>query len=159
MKRFSEDITWDDFSDPTTNELEEMYLPVEGEGETMANQIAAATSKLVYKWFNDGDVFDNQVSGLGGFANDLSSYANWLHENVPETADTLDSIKTVNGNEQEYTDLLYALSRTTYSSDLLAKYNNREKVGTIYDADGPFSFEFGNEYDDEEEQYDVDDEY
>lgn len=34
------------------------YLPSRGEGDTMASQIVTAICKLVYKWFNDGDVYE-----------------------------------------------------------------------------------------------------
>ena len=57
--------------------IEDKYLPVQGEGETKASQIVTAVAKLVYKWYNDGDVFDN-THHLEGWANDLSDYANWL---------------------------------------------------------------------------------
>lgn len=60
------------------------YLPSTGEGDTMATQVCTAVTKLVYKWYNDGDVFDNSY-GLEGWANDLSSYANWLYKYVPQT--------------------------------------------------------------------------
>ena len=35
------------------------YLPNRGDGDSRGTQAATAISKLVYKWFNDGDVFDN----------------------------------------------------------------------------------------------------
>ena len=57
------------------------YLPTKGEGETKATQIVTAINKLIYKWYNDGDVFDNTYH-LEGWANDLSDYANWLYENT-----------------------------------------------------------------------------
>ena len=34
------------------------YLPDRGEGDTLATQAATAVTKLVYKWYNDGDVYD-----------------------------------------------------------------------------------------------------
>ena len=40
-------------------ELNKKYLPERGEGETKATQIVTALNKLIYKWYNDGDVFDN----------------------------------------------------------------------------------------------------
>lgn len=48
-------ITWKDFS---SSELEKKYLPENGEGNSLASQAVTAVSKLVYKWFNDGDVYD-----------------------------------------------------------------------------------------------------
>lgn len=52
-------ITWSSFDEKETNELEDKYLPNSGEGDNMATQAVTATSKLIYKYFNDGDVFDN----------------------------------------------------------------------------------------------------
>ena len=74
--------------------LMDKYLPMHGEGETKATQIVTAVNKLVYKWYNDGDVFDNTLH-LEGWANDLSDYANWLadHANVGEILDKIGARK------------------------------------------------------------------
>ena len=64
------------------NALIEEYMPWRGEGDTKASQVATAVNKLIYKWWNDGDVFDNVHSGMDGWVNDLSSYANWLEKNT-----------------------------------------------------------------------------
>ena len=39
--------------------INDRYLPSQGEGETKATQVVTAVTKLVYKWYNDGDVYDN----------------------------------------------------------------------------------------------------
>ena len=52
--------------------LQDKYLPNRGEGDTIATQIVTAVAKLIYKWYNDGDVFDNTWY-LDGWLNDLSS--------------------------------------------------------------------------------------
>lgn len=70
---------------------DEKYLPCRGEGETKATQIVTAISKLVYKWYNDGDVFDN-THYLVGWWNDLSSYANWLEQHTDKASDILHKI-------------------------------------------------------------------
>ena len=70
-------IQWDDFD--KFSEISDKFLPVSGEGNTVATQIVTAVSKIVYKWFNDGDVYDT-AHYLTGWYNDLSSYANWLYE-------------------------------------------------------------------------------
>ena len=75
-KELLEGVSWDYYN--KFKDINEKYLPDEGEGDTLASQIVTAINKLVYKWYNDGDVFDNVNSGLQGWANDLSSYANWL---------------------------------------------------------------------------------
>ena len=59
------------------------YLPSRGEGDSKASQLVTAVNKLIYKWYNDGDVFDT-TGNLKGWANDLSSYANWIYRYFPK---------------------------------------------------------------------------
>ena len=42
--------------------LVDKYMPMRGEGETAASQIVTAVNKLIYKWYNDGDVFEGLTS-------------------------------------------------------------------------------------------------
>ena len=35
------------------------YMPDIGEGDSLASQMVTAVNKLIYKWYNDGDVYDN----------------------------------------------------------------------------------------------------
>ena len=135
------------------DEYTSIYLPSYGEGDTMANQAVTAITKLVYKWYNDGDVYDNTYQ-LKGWANDLSSYANWLYTYIPETQTILDKISGIS-DEDEYEDLiLRPLADTIFNADYL-KYLSTfaEKQGSIYDCDGPFEFI------EEEDDYDEDDYY
>ena len=73
-KELLEGVSWDYYK--KFKDINEKYLPDEGEGDTLASQIVIAINKLVYKWYNDGGVYDNVNSGLRGWADDLSSYAN-----------------------------------------------------------------------------------
>lgn len=126
------------------------YMPVSGEGDTVASQAVTAVNKLVYKWYNDGDVFDNtSAHGLQGWANDLSSYANWLTK-YTDRADCLYAIFDIE-TESQYEDLLKELADTVFDEDWL-KDAERPSEGTIYDCDGSFRFE-DTSYDDEEEEY------
>ena len=118
--------------------LEDKYLPVRGEGETIATQIVTAVNKLVYKWYNDGDVFDNTYH-LEGWANDLSSYANWLWK-YTDADEILDKIENC-VSESDYEDLLQELTDKLHDEGYLEEQNNHEKVGTIYDCDGKFKYE------------------
>lgn len=129
-------------------EINNMYLPDTDEGDTMATQIVTAINRLVYKWYNDGDVFDNVNSGLEGWANDLSSYANWLYTHVPETKNILDDIFDIT-NTSDYETLLKNLADLCLNEEFLSKYNKESKKSSIYDCDGPFEFS-DEEYDDEE---------
>lgn len=131
--------------------LNDKYLPVQGEGETVATQIATAVNKLVYKWYNDGDVFDNTYH-LSGLANDLSSYANWLYENTKDAWRILNKIERCT-NESEYEDLLKELTDKLLDETYLDEQNEYKKVGTIYNCDGKFKFDDSIEEDDELEEY------
>lgn len=129
--------------------ISDNYLPLRGEGTTKAQQIVTAVNKLVYKWFNDGDVYDNVNSGLEGWGNDLSSYANWLYKNT-FASDILCSIYDCY-NDSDYEELLYRLCENILNEKYLAQMNEEEIVGSIYDCDGPFewSYEY-DEYEDDE---------
>lgn len=126
--------------------LVDKYMPMRGEGETVASQIVTAVNKLIYKWYNDGDVFDN-THHLEGWANDLSSYANWLYENTKDAWKILNKIADC-VTEGEYEDLLQELADKLLNEEYLAEQNKVAKVGTIYDCDGKFKYE---EWDDEED--------
>lgn len=122
------------------------YLPAYGEGDTMASQIVTAVNKLVYKWYNDGDVYDN-THGMDGWCNDLSSYANWLCQYVPKTRDILDRIEDCY-THNAYERILKDLADYCLNEKRLAEYATQEKTGTIYKCDGPFAF---RDYDEEED--------
>lgn len=135
----TKELSWDDFSDPVTDRIEKEFLPANGEGDSMMSQAVTAATKLIYKWFNDGDVFDNTF-GLQGWANDLSDYANWLDENIPEAAAILSRIKAVGSDENAYTQLLFDLMHAVFNDEMIVKYADKPVVGTIYDCSGPYSF-------------------
>lgn len=137
------------------NEILDKYMPTSGEGESMASQIATAINKLVYKWYNDGDVYDNtNPAGLTGWANDLSSYANWLAENVDGAKEILDRIYNIKyGDDGEYEDLLKDLADSYLTSEFLETCENHPKEGSIYDCDGAYKWDESNNYDDDEDYY------
>lgn len=130
----------------------EKYMPDHGEGETMAQQIVTAVNKLVYKWYNDGDVFDN-THILKGWANDLSSYANWLDDHAAGTSVILHGISGCT-NDEDYELLLKNLVDLTLNEDYLRDYTDKPKVESIYECDGPFQFEESTDYDDDDDYYD-----
>ena len=136
------------------------YLPPSGEGETMASQAVTAVTKLVYKWYNDGDVYDNTYQ-LEGWANDLSDYANWLYMyyiDAPlEIREILDRISTVSSGDEYEDDILRPLADLVFRPESLRMLAAYPKKGSIYDCQGPF--EFDNSYDDEDEWDDDEDEW
>lgn len=131
------------------------YLPPRGEGETMASQVATAVNKLVFKWWNDGDVYDNNY-GMEGWANDLSSYANWLYTYIPATKRVLEMIYKC-GSEQEYETILCKLLQATTDGEDLERWYNQTKRGSVYDCDGPFSWR--DPADEDEDDYEWSDSY
>lgn len=137
-------VNWDYFD--RFEKVTSNYLPDYGEGDTIASQAVTAVNKLVYKWYNDGDVFDN-TKYLEGWANDLSSYANWLY-NHTDRAKMLDNIFVIS-TESEYEDLLKELADSVLDESWLST-QNKPKEGSIYQCKGKFKFvEYG--FDDEEE--------
>ena len=134
----------------------DQYLPPQGEGDTKATQLVTAVTKLIYKWYNDGDVYDNNY-GMDGWCNDLSSYANWIYNNYRQSQSILNKIKDV-FTDGAYEDILMKLAAFCFDNDFLAEENKKPADGSIYTESGPFSF---SEYTDDEddEYYDDDDEY
>lgn len=143
-------VSWDYFD--KFKEVSEKYLQPYGEGENVASQIVTAVSKLIYKWYNDGDVFDNTYE-LKGWCNDLSSYANWLyHNSTPNAAAILDRIEICN-NDDDYENLLKDLADELLNEELLSKMETQTKIGSVYECNGPFKFDDScdDEYDEEDE--------
>lgn len=134
---------WEDFSKDFP--LSDKYLPRMGDGDSKGTQASTALCKLVYKWFNDGDVFDNRYH-LSGWANDISGSANWLYYNVPECREVLKRISKCK-NDDDYTNLLYDLCAIV--DPMIPELLNEPKVGDAYNEEGPFKFE--ERYDDEDE--------
>lgn len=144
-------VQWDYYN--KFESVTEKYLPEQGEGETKATQIVTAVNKLVYKWYNDGDVFDN-TGYLEGWANDLSDYANWLYHHTTEKVQTILNKVYECCSESEYEDLLKELTDELLDEKYLVKQNEVEKEFTIYDYDG--KFKFVESYNDEDDYFDDD---
>lgn len=123
------------------------YMPDYGEGDTIASQAVTAVNKLVYKWYNDGDVFDN-TKYLEGWCNDLSSYANWLAKYTPAGTILNRVYECYTGDD--YEELLQDLADMILDSDWLEEWKDVPKAESIYNCGGDFKFvEYG--FDDEEE--------
>ena len=118
-------------------DVNDRYLPDFGQGETMATQIVTAVNKLIYKWYNDGDVYDNTYY-FEGWCNDLSSYANWLVK-YTDRADMLYDI-SVAYIDSDYEEILKKLADTMLDMDYLEKENELPSVGSIYECNGIFRF-------------------
>ena len=121
------------------HELNEKYLPDYGEGENKASQIVTAVNKLIYKWYNDGDVYDN-TGCLPGWCNDLSSYANWIWLNVPQVRTLLEDVWECK-SEDDYEALLKMLADTLLDEEWLERKALEPPTGTIYECEAVFRFE------------------
>lgn len=126
--------------------VEDLYLPACGQGETMATQVCTAVCKLVYKWYNDGDVFDN-TGTMTGWCNDLSDEANWLDANT----DCGDILRRIGDcyTDADYEHLLKDLADYCLCETYLKALDNIPAKGSIYDCDGVFHFEEQTEDEDE----------
>lgn len=135
-----------------TNKKQDMlidkYMPMSGEGETVASQAVTAVNKLIYKWWNDGDVFDN-THGLSGWMNDLSSYANWLYAHTTDKAKYILKSVYACDSDDDYDYLLKLLAEELLNEELLNEYEKMAKVGTIYECDGMFRYEEPSDDDDD----------
>lgn len=146
MQKCEQGVKWDYYN--KFEAINYKYLPRIGEGDNMATQICTALNKLVYKWYNDGDVYDNTY-GLDGWLNDLSSYANWLYKYLPLSQKILDRIEDV--NEQGYECLLKDLVDKFLNKETLSYYEKQEKVDSIYECKGKFKF-IEHYYEDDEDE-------
>lgn len=154
MKTANNHHVWDDFND--VSKRLEPYLEIKGQGTTMASQVAACVSNLVYHFFNDGDIFDT-THHLTASCNDFSSRANWLYLNQPATRPILDRIEKVR-TDGEYADLLFDLCEV-YDADTLASLAKEPAKEDIYNSKCKFScpepededLEYGDELEDETE--------
>lgn len=148
-------VKWSYYDGEKFDKLNEKYLPDKGEGETKATQIITAVNKLIYKYYNDEDVFDN-THHLKGWGNDLSSFANWLYFYVDkETQMILNKVYDCYTNE-DYEDLLKELADKLFNEDFLEEQNKIAKMFSIYDCDG--KFKFVERYDNEDNYYEYEDE-
>ena len=138
---------WKDFD--KFGEVLDKYLPRKGEGATMASQLSAALSKIVYRWFNDGDVYDDTT--MTGWGEDLSSYANWIYRYIPEVGPVLRKVHAC-FTDEDYTNLLYNVSTRISKIIDFELLDTMEARGSIYDCDGPFSVTNDKDDDDEDDE-------
>ena len=118
------DVDWEDF-DKFTNYKK--YLPISGEGDTKASQMATAVSKIVYRYFNDGDTI-RRAPGWGNKQN-MTGLVRWLKRYVPELRDILTGYPKNEG--PMYERFLYDLAATM--DEIIDDYADEPKAGTIYE--------------------------
>ncbi len=149
-------VDWNDYKQ--FSDLLHQYLPAQGEGDSKATQLVTAVNKLVYKWYNDGDVYDT-TGALKGWENDLSSYANWIYRYNPSYRNLLDQVFECY-TDDDYESLLWDISKKTFQPEFLEALAAKDVAGSIYDCKGPYEFKYdegeeGDYYDEEyEDDYD-----
>ena len=134
-------VDWEYFD--RYKELTNKYLPDIGEGETMATQIVTAVIKLIYKWYNDGDVYDNQGT-LKGWCNDVSTFANWLYKYAG--AVYLYGIYACQSG-YDYETILKVLAYDLLDADKLNEWNSYPAKDSVYTCKGDFKFIYDEYYD------------
>ena len=157
-KELKESVNWDYFD--KFEPLEDIYLPDRGEGENLATQAVTATTKLVYKYYNDGDVFDNQHTGYMDWCNDLSSYANWLSKYIPGASKILDQIFKFDYSDMKdrYEDLLKEVADFIFDEDKLKELEKQPKQGSIYDCEGDYELIAADEEDEDDYYWEYEEE-
>lgn len=150
------------------DDINKKWLPDVGEGDNAGTQAVTAVNKLIYKWYNDGDVYDNTrryEGGMTGWANDLSDYANWLNTYIPNTQKILKKIfQCKESDHSDYEQILKEVADHILNEERLNKIKDfyEGTVGSVYDCDGPFTFEENRgyyDYDDEDDDWDEEDDY
>lgn len=141
----NESVSWSYYDNDQVKEVEAKYLPRDGEGETFAQQIMTAISKLIYRYYNDGDRYDGYA--LGG--ENMTNYANWLYKYVPGADQILEKTKM---DADSYEEVLKELNDKYLNFEYLDKIQSESTKGSIYNCDGPFYFE-EDDYDEDEEEW------
>lgn len=136
------------------NRVLDEYMPAQGEGNSVASQIATVVAKMAYRWFNDGDTVNSDWDVEGASMPGGVSYcANWLFVNVDEARSLLRDWLYKFDHEfisgSMYEDFLYDVCTNLLDPDLLDGYVDEPKRDSIYAGkwhDGKFKPE---SYDDE----------
>jgi hypothetical protein len=127
------------------------YMKRVGDGDKKASQVVTAVNRLLYGWYNNGDVFDNQTpyEWSEEWSNDISSYANWLdlHTDLSPILASIDECTT----EDDYEELLKTLADTTLNEEYLTPYTTQSKEGDIYKCKGGFK-QVIHRHDEEDEE-------
>jgi len=136
--------------------LADKEMPGSGDGDSRLTQWLVAVNKLSYKWWNDGDVYDN-TGHHKGWANDISGSANWLYSYMkPEYGAVLKSVHT----EHDYDKLMKQIESISNGlakdEAFVEKLRKEPKVGDPYDEEGPFRFVDHDDDDYDESDYDED---
>ena len=113
------------------------YLPFEGDGDNRAEQCVTAVSRILYEWYNDGGVFDNNYT-VKDHWNDASSFANWLAEYAPGADEILSRIQDIRDTDEYELRILKPLADLCYNVSYLKRLERLPKVDSVYSCSGPY---------------------
>lgn len=138
-------------STPNFEAVTDEYMPRSGEGDNKLTQLLVAANKIIYRWYNDGDVIDSST-GLS-LGDDISGSANWIDKYMPSLAKSFKNVyDSFNDDTYEKT-VIIPFEKTLekyFSTEDWKKLLSEPKVGNAYRESGEYYWEFP---DDEEEYY------
>ena len=130
------------------------YMPPQGQGSTKASQTATAVNRIIYRWYNDGDVYDNNwYYGLySEGADNVTDCANWLYKYTTRRVQQILSSIHFCETDEDYENILSDLAEYLLDDDLLIQWEEEPAEGDIYNCDGPFEFDesFYNDYEEDD---------
>lgn len=146
------------------NELFSELVPDSGKAESKAGEIIRATSRIGYRWFNDGDMVNR---GYG--KETCNAAARFLMNNCNHNIEQVLSLMGHDGyiSDEDYSDLLEELCeevilfvdenpglREAPTEDMFDWFNEDEDRDDSYDEEDEEEFEYDCDWDDEEESED-----
>lgn len=136
------------------DDILDKYLPSRGEGDTVAEQVVTATNRIIFRWFNDGDMYDNHwaYGVVDSFEENLPNCANWLYNWGPHPVEEVLYDVFDCESESDYEQILENIAEICFDEEWLSSpQGQHKKEGTIYDCEGPFSVE--DTYDEEDDEW------
>ena len=145
-------------------ELFSELVPDSGKAESKAGEIIRATSRIGYRWFNDGDMVNR---GYG--KETCNAAARFLMNNCNHSIEQVLSLMGRDGyiSDEDYSDLLEELCeevilfvdenpslREVETEDMYDWFNEDEDRDDSYDEEDEEEFEYDCDWDDEEESED-----
>ena len=107
----------------------------------MATQATTALDTIINEWYYTKEVYDNRyLKGLEG--DDISSYANWLYKYVADNRTRSIMFSIINQRDPDrYEYGLKLIHDYIMDKKLLAELEKSKTKGSIYNCEGPFSYE------------------
>lgn len=107
------------------------YLPMYGEGDSLASQIVTAACRIGYRYINDGDMVRRRRAYY------VASPANWLTHHVAGSGKILRTMSAAR-SPAEYETALNELMRLCMDEGMLARAANSPTDGSIFRCAGTF---------------------